>query len=56
MGGYGSGSRGGRPTVEGCASLLALDAKRAMRPVLATHRDRGLCPGEVMTAGPIRFA
>ena len=56
MGGYGSGRRGGRATVEGCASLLALDAKRAMRPVLAAHRDRGLRPGEVMNAGPIRFA
>ena len=56
MGGYGSGTRGGRPTVEGSASLLALDAKRAMRPVLAAHRDRGFRPGEVMNAGPIRFA
>jgi hypothetical protein len=56
MGGYGSGRRGGRAMVEGCASLLALDAKRAMRPVLAAHRDRGLRPGEVMNAGPIRFA
>jgi len=56
MGGYGSGRRGGRPTVEGCASLLAFDAKRAMRPVLAAHRERAFRPGEVMKAGPIRFA
>ncbi len=56
MGGYGSGRRGGRPTVEGCASLLALDVKRVMRPVLAAHRDRGFRPGETMNAGPIRFA
>ncbi len=41
--------------MEGCASLLALDAKRAMRPVLAAHRDRAFRPGEVMNAGPIRF-
>ncbi len=34
MGGYGSGRRGGRPTVEGCAALV-LDVKRVMRPVLA---------------------
>ena len=56
MGGHGSGTRGGRPTVEGCASLLMLDVKRAMRPVLAAHRDRAFRPGEVMNAGPIRFA
>ena len=56
MGGYGSGRRGGCPTVEGCASLLVLDVKRVMRPVLAAHRDRRFGPGEVMTAGPIRFA
>ena len=56
MGGYGSGRRSGRPTVEGCASLLALDVKRVMHPVLAAHRDRDLGPGDVMNAGPIRFA
>ena len=56
MGGYGSGRRGGRSTVEGCASLLALDVKRVMRPVLAAHRDRSFRPGEIMNAGPIRFA
>ncbi len=56
MGGYGSGRRGGRPTVEGCASLLTLDVKRVMRPVLAAHRDRAFRPGGVMKAGPIRFA
>jgi hypothetical protein len=56
MGGYGSGSRGGRPAVEGCASLLALDVKRVMRPVLAAHRGRGFRPDETMNAGPIRFA
>ena len=55
MGGFGSGRRGGRPTVEGCASLLALDVKRVMRPVLAAHRDRSFHPGEIMKAGPIRF-
>ncbi len=56
MGGYGSGRRGGRAAVEGRASLLVLDAKRVMRPVVAAHRDRGFGPGEVMNAGPIRFA
>ncbi len=56
MGGYGSGRRSGRPTVEGCASLLVLDVKRAMRPVLAAHRNRTFRPGETMNAGPIRFA
>ncbi len=56
MGGYGSGRRSGRPTVEGCASLLVLDVKRAMRPVLAAHRNRTYRPGETMNAGPIRFA
>src|SRR3712207_754765 len=54
--GYGSGRRGGRATVEGCAWLLALDVKRVMRPVLAAHRDRSFRPGEAMNAGPIRFA
>ena len=56
MGGYGSGSQGGRATVEGCTSLLAFAAKRAMRPVLAAHRGRAFRPGEAMKAGPIRFA
>jgi hypothetical protein len=42
--------------VEGCASLLVLDVKRVMRPVLAAHRDRAFRPGEIMNAGPIRFA
>ena len=42
--------------MDGCASLLALDAKRVMRPVLAAHRDRGFGAGDVMNAGPIRFA
>ena len=56
MGGYGSGRRGRRATVEGCASLLAFDAKRVMRPVLAAHRDRRFHPGGAMKAGPIRFA
>ncbi len=56
MGGYGSGRRGGRPTVEGCASLLAPDVKRVMRPILAAHRDRGFRAGGVLDAGPIRIA
>ncbi len=56
MGGYGSGRRGGRPMVEGRASLLVLDVKRVIRSVLAAHRDRAFRPGEVMNAGPIRFA
>jgi hypothetical protein len=55
MGGYGSGRRGGRPTVEGRATL-ALGVKRVMRPVLAAQRDRSFPPGDVMNAGPIRFA
>ncbi len=56
MGGCGSGRRGGRPTVEGCASLLVLEVKRAMRPVLTAYCERSFRPGEIMNAGPIRFA
>jgi hypothetical protein len=55
MGGYGSGRRGRRPTVEGRATL-ALGVKRVMRPVLAAHRDRSFRLGEIMNAGPIHFA
>lgn len=54
MGGYGSGRRGGRPTVEGCRSLV-LDINRVLRPVMKALDGRDLPPDARVRAGPWRL-
>lgn len=55
MGGYGSGRRGGRSTVEGCLSLV-LDINRIMRPVVRATRGNGRSDGAGVRANSMRFS